>query len=467
MNMYQYTPSAVLALESALDLDWQYRPPYEIPPNVFGVFVGIERSITLPHYPKNIHGCIGYWQPAFHALDEPTILQTIVSVGQGAAQRDDRRKYFKHALCTDLRARIKVYFMRLPIMPVDANTGLILALKRPFDNQRFGLIVQGSGAATYLPGVFPHESWQYIRDSLLQKAHADSSNLQNNKFYAYSCDIVSIQPMTYWIDPFYQFFLHNYGAFVPYAIENEQVVVDFRQDVRNLGTIYDLLQLLQYGYTFPKTLWHSIQRDLQYFQGRFNQGTLPAQACAFLLLAYTKFPTAIQTTDEIQRFLLAYLVEPSTQDMEFEIPEILYALVTVNPKVNGTVQHFLTLIQNEYIDQQQPELEHIFRYNWYSKLALHFEPSKQLELLHNIVALLELPEFYQSPTNYLAVGFEALCQMYALNTASVGPLLCGLMQALSRKRTASGLYELSDGEVRLDIVGHIMNGFYSLLSTCT
>lgn len=96
-----------------------------IPKGLFGVFVTVRRSASqsLPKWPKDIHGCIGWWQKSFSVVSQEEIYTNLLRVASDAVWQDDRRKYFK-SLSEDADATIEIDFMNQH-WPVDATTGNI------------------------------------------------------------------------------------------------------------------------------------------------------------------------------------------------------------------------------------------------------------------------------------------------------------------------------------------------------
>jgi hypothetical protein len=99
---------------------------------------------------------------------------------------DDKRREYFSAIETDKKALVEIDFMMKPLYNIDSTTGMVQELKIQFDNNRFGLIVDGPSRATYLPKVFPKISWQDIKLELLSKAGIKQLNGHSQlKFYAY------------------------------------------------------------------------------------------------------------------------------------------------------------------------------------------------------------------------------------------------------------------------------------------
>jgi AMMECR1 domain-containing protein len=156
-----------------------------IPENCFGVFVTVKRGQKLKTWPIDIHGCIGYWDTNYKILEKEEIYDRLLSVGKSAMFDDKRREYFS-AIENDKKAFVEIDFMMKPLYNIDSTTGMVQELKIQFDNNRFGLIVDGPSRATYLPKVFPKISWQKIKLELLTKAGITQLNGHSQlKFYAY------------------------------------------------------------------------------------------------------------------------------------------------------------------------------------------------------------------------------------------------------------------------------------------
>lgn len=164
----------------------------QIPKNSFGVFATIRRSIKLPNYPEDIHGCIGYWSPDYKVLSQKEIISHLMDVSHSAMYNDNRRKYFP-PIETDPDTIIEIDFMLEPLIPINESNGH-LPNGELFKNSKYGLIVEGKNKlqrATYLPNVFPDKTkWLKLKESLISKAGvsntSNSSNNSNNNFFAYT-----------------------------------------------------------------------------------------------------------------------------------------------------------------------------------------------------------------------------------------------------------------------------------------
>lgn len=301
--------------------------------NYFGVFVGVTRSDAhaIPQWPQNIHGSIGYWDRNFKRVDADALCEHTHRVALDAAVNDDRKKFFPDLL-TDIEAVLDVKFMCLPILDIDAHTGL-LESGVPFDNEGWGLLVQskaGAGA-TFLPGVFKHTSWDTIKTRVVSKAGLEAGAPVG--FYAYRtkrsaaalCHIYCRTSSFKLLTKIGCCFLSFVGCckHVPYAVTPQQTVVyDETQDVRNVATLLDIHRL---STTIPcESKSKMFSADTMHYVGKYvKHHASMQQASAFLLplLEELQLHPELQTT--IARRLRKNLgsMEPS-----FELGESLVAL---------------------------------------------------------------------------------------------------------------------------------------------
>ena len=193
-NVLSKSPKSSKSLKSSQSLQTKYIN--QIPKNAFGVFATIRRSIKLPNYPEDIHGCIGYWSPDYKVLSQKEIISHLMDVSHSAMYNDNRRKYFP-PIETDPDTIIEIDFMLEPLIPINEINGE-LPNGELFKNSKYGLIVEGKNKlqrATYLPNVFPDKTkWLKLKESLISKAGVSNTsnisitNNKNNKinFFAYT-----------------------------------------------------------------------------------------------------------------------------------------------------------------------------------------------------------------------------------------------------------------------------------------
>jgi hypothetical protein len=144
---------------------------------IWGVFTTIHRSPeqSLPNWPEDIHGCLGYYQiNPINAMSARETLSQIAGLVVRTNTSDDRNKFFPRPVEQDSGASIEVSIMHGKLMPISPSSGQITSLRTGFNNQKFGLVVidpESGYTATYLPGVFPSTTtWPELTKSLLSKA---------------------------------------------------------------------------------------------------------------------------------------------------------------------------------------------------------------------------------------------------------------------------------------------------------
>ena len=400
-----------------------YNGPY------FGVFVGVTRSKqhSIPRWPRDIHGSIGYWDRQFQKIEPKILCAHTNRVAFDAVFNDDRQKYFP-SLLTDVGAVMDVKFMCLPLKDIDANTGLF-ADGSPFTNNEWGLLVQtntGRGA-TFLPQVYIDTDWTTIKAHVMDKAGLSGEAM---RFVAYRtkrhhqslCDIYKHTSPQRLLNKLGCCFIKfvNECAHIPYAVTSDQTVVyDETQDVRNIATLLDLKRLSDVltckARTFSSDIDHYVQKYLR------HQSDM-RQASAFLLplLQEHNIHTRLQT--KIAHRLRAQL---SVMDPEFELGEALVALKVRQP-------------------MRAPRS--VFELNWQAQ-------ANPVHALHDPLRAFVLEFTDHTEPNYLAVAFEAACALRMPKTAHF--LFCKLMPRYDATR---GLFKFLDGSSRVDIAGHVYRG---------
>jgi AMMECR1 domain-containing protein len=279
--------------------------PYFEFPNLkgyFGAFVSVKRSTKLDSYPFDTHGCIGYWSNDYQELRD-FLISKIAMVARQATNHDDRKTYFTDDLTEDSNAEYIVYLMKLPVMVIDTASG-IMENGQKFNNKDYGLIVQGQSGnrATYLPEVYPDQSWTNIKKLLEDKAGntgpswaqdpTRSQGLQGypgQAFYAYQCDIYStsiINTIRETIIPLIKSYCtrwitDNYKGLMPYQSVLSgnvwKIQFDKTQLVRNIASIYDYLNNLNLSNGLVKSMSSEIlqyKKDIPIVREHFQEGAL-------------------------------------------------------------------------------------------------------------------------------------------------------------------------------------------------
>lgn len=445
----------------------QESPNYNFPDNVFGVFISVERSPrdSLSVWPEDIHGCIGYWNPDYSKMDDNSLISNIKRVSYDATWNDSRRSYFSSPIYYDIQATFKIYYLILPIYQIDDKSGIIDNLNVAFDNNKFGIITSnGFQRATYLPQVFSNISWDKIKKSISNKAGIGNSD---QTFYAYHAIIDKMKIMDYYVNPILNFINSYSGDFIPYSIINKTPITDKSQSIRNIGTIYDLLCMEDYGYLLKPNIKEMFSKNITYY----TNSKISYQAMSFLILAKLKLKN-VDRLDKMVLDLENYLSNNESIDQNFEIFEILISLIKSNiSQIN--LDAYLRKFYDEEIERISVDKNDIFRFNWMSKFLQACNENTTNELLVPLSKKIAgmVKEHYQKyhndfETNYLAVMFECITALHTIISEEVEhkltDILADLIKSLESRRADIGLFKFIDGEIRLDITGHVLNGYYNL-----
>jgi AMMECR1 domain-containing protein len=425
-----------------------------VPKNCFGVFISVHRSKDqqLNVWPKDIHGCIGYWDKEYNVVAPEIIIKKMIQVSYDSTWKDSRNKKFNRPIYEDPYGKYEIYFMLKPLLKIDNTTGIMLNGK-PFDNSKYGLIVENKRArATYLPNVFPQKSWSYIRNSLTKKQGSSRSRNGRNQniFYAYKSviksqtiyNLLNKKYIGYLMDTFPKFMNENYIKFVPYEVVNNVVKIKRNEHVRNIATMSDLFYFKS---KLTPTVLRTIKGNLAEYK---NPGR---QASAFLLQGLHRFGIL----DTKMKHKLCSSLYEAIPDLEprFELGEVLIALSEVCPN-NSKLRMNMRLNQPYNIDD-------VFEYNWNSKFVYERRSgsgSGQSRLLAERLNWIAEKLDSNSETNYLATAFEGLCSLLGAGEKTVNKQLIFKLFYLLEKRRSDGLYYFLNNTARIDITGHVING---------
>lgn len=415
-----------------------------IPQQTFGFFITVHRSQPLSEWPQDIHGCIGYWEDK--RMSKAAIISKIPGIAHSSFFTDSRAQYHSVPLSEDPNARIEISFMQLPLTPISAN-------RKTFDNDKYGLIVDSNeGRATYLPKVFETKNWTEISASLLQKAR-----VKKGKFFQYETSVIEGKLRTIfdreyleWIAQEYLIFMElNYGIFVPYMVEFEQVKIDKTENVRNCATLCELLD-----FPVSENLRTKISRDIKYYAAKWKNQNME-QANAFLIIAMAKIGRKIsQTMADICDDLYKKL---DSMDPQFQLGETLIGLYRVCPRLKE-LAHWQNIMQKR-LEGLSNGIENIFEYNWQAKFLYEIRkdiPAKAHaeELLRRLT---ELKITDEMETNYLAVYFEAMMSLWGILGGDMLKIILPIWIFLLR-RWKNGLFYFKNTTARIDITGHVISG---------
>jgi len=266
----------------------------------------------------------------------------------------------------------------------------------------------------------------------------------------------------------------NYNEFIPYSYIEKKVITDENQNVRNVATLYDILQLNKFNKINEK-LYNKIEKNIEFYLSKFyNNKKLMRQASAFLLLALYNLDSKKYKKDilNISNYLYKslYILE-----RQFELGEVLMALaLTINIdklKLNDNIS--ILLKEQEKMHTEIKNLENnpnnIFQYNWHIKFlhSMHIKNIGKNKIKDHAILLKNkildiLPQIKNefNETNYLAVSFEALTSAsIILKNFNLNNEILEIFNLL-KKRYSNGLFYFKNKQARLDITGHVLNGLF-------
>jgi len=458
----------------------------EIPNKCFGIFVTVKRSDSqsLDEYPKNIHGCMGYWSDEYNELNKEEILSQIKRVSRKSTFKDKRKDYFIKPIEEDSFATYELHFMKTPLIEINKTTGM-LSNDEKFDNSKYGLIAIGEDGkrSTYLPNVFINKKWDWIKKNLIKK----SGSKGECSFKAYKTDtrteccnsLLSSSNLKNMSKNSIDFIVNNYGDFIPYIINSNGVEVDRDKNIRNVAMLNIMLDFVD---DLPNNVLYKVKEDLEFYQNRFKDLRRRMrhirnvrQASAFLALALNKIEKRKEAID-----ICDYLYE-SINDLEpkFELGEVMVSLSEVDPRKNelwnSQRDMYSNLVKKEF---SKISIDDIFECNWQSQSlnSLYRSyyinedlPISKIYIKHAMELKKRALYIYShfSPkiqTNYLAVTLECLCSLLHIvhwQTNQKNEILNNIQSVFCKlqRRYTDGLYYFTNGDSRLDITGHVLNSF--------
>ena len=430
------------------------------PKNVFGVFSTVRRAHKIKSYPIDIHGCIGYWDTNFNTLNKITLYNNLLRVAYDSVWTDNRNHYFT-PIETDPETALELDFMLNPIYSINKNSGIIIELNTIFTNTKFGIIIQTTDKtqkATYLPNVFPNISWKNMIISLKNKANITTNDFE---LFAYKItqikskfiNILTSEIFTYsCIFNFSRILIDNIKLELKYpfiyACKNNILEWNTNDDVRNIATLSEIFKYINlYPDIATKTEFKNIKQKILNILQNIDQYS--SQALSFFGYIYQLF----NINKEL--FCNKLLKDLPFSENEFEKPEIIIGL-NKSGCIYNEKEYLLTYNSNDSI----------FKMNWTIQTLNSFnkKPSNKLIIiLENKIDDILINK-KNIETNYLAVAFEALCFVYKskIKKTLLNKIFEVFFELEQRKNCYNVLYTFLDKTARVDITGHIMNGFVEL-----
>ena len=212
-------------------------------------------------------------------------------------------------------------------------------------------------------------------------------------------------------------------------------------EVRNIATLGDMVKYASL-FSLPKRDTAKLQRSVHSILD--TQDAYSAQALSFLGHTFQEVST------EHTQFCAKLIRELPDADDEFGKPEILIGL-----RKAGCLFQLPPLVTSDSI----------FNRNWTIQTYVAYQKPIPKQMITHLTKAIQglLIKKEGTETNYLAVAFEALSYINQKHTHDT--LLFQLFFALEqRKECHNLLYAFLDKTARVDITGHVLNGFYELLT---
>lgn len=443
------------------------------PKNVFGVFTTIRRFNKISIWPNDIHGCIGYWNNTFNKLSKSDLHKNLLRVSYDAQWNDNRRQYFR-SINTDPLSLLEIDFMLTPIYKVDKKTGIIIKLGQTFTNKTYGIIIQSKDLtrrATYLPGVFPVISWDELINSIKKKANITPDYYDNYEVFCYKILQIKGQFINLLQHKIFCYSsLLRYSRFLidnmrselkfpfPYLCKNNILEWNLTDEVRNISVLGDIIK---YNSLYPNIISKEKLRiikkkiiDILSELENYSSQSLSFLGHIFIDIKYNNF----NMQDIKKRFCKKLLQDLPFAENQFEKWEIIIGLQKAGYKFKINKDLFIFTLNDS-----------IFKMNWIiqSIISIGNKPSKELVniLVDKINNIIEYNKDIE--TNYIAVSFEALCFVYnSMNDIDILYKIFELFIELeNRKKCMDILYIFQNKTARVDISGHVNNGFFELLQS--
>lgn len=288
-------------------------------------------------------------------------------------------------------------------------------------------------------------------------------------FYVYRAQVKRTVIRNEVVDGIVGFVNRYYTDFIPYEVRNHHVVIDRTEYVRNIATMYDIMQLQSHFYAgaaaangVSASVLQKIQEDADYYLEIYKKNPVTMrQASAFLALLLRSISEKKYEWD-IAQITDALYQQVDDLEPQFELGEVLMALSMVDPRPEILNAQIDKIIRD--IEQNEPNIEHIFQYNWISKFIIAYKNDASMALFRvlyqkvmDVIPLLT----YQEETNYLAVTYECLASLALYDRSiDVGVYVDKVTAALMKRYNREyGLFEFKNGDMRFDIAGHVINGF--------
>jgi len=425
---------------------------YTIPSNLFGIFATVLRP--------GVHGCIGNWD--LNGMSRDKIIEEGFAVSNSAFWNDSRRSEFKIPIEKDPNAILEISFMKRPFYKIASDGTIIIDSKTVnFNNSKYGIIAEivGVGRATFLPDVFPGANFSQIKPNIIQKAGLSGSEPEIS-FYAYECVLEKTQISTIFdcfdmVKTISKFVNTVDTNFIPFMVNTSgKIIYDDSEHVRNAATLWDYVYFSNlFGITIQRQKIH------KYIDSHLEMNNQHAR----IYLYRTMKAIGYNKSDIHIEELYSNVENSKIIDREFELPQTLICLTAVAPRPHILLEQFGQLLRN--VDTTKS----LFLVNWVCVLFAELVDGCILRkniseiwdiLFQKVKMFVDAFNWDKTETNELAVALEALSALYLVQCKNdAHALLFYLFICVEQRKTNIGLYAFLNGECRIDITGHVLNGF--------
>ena len=248
-----------------------------------------------------------------------------------------------------------------------------------FNNKTHGLLVDsGAGKrATYLPGVFPNAKWNYISQSLRQKAGMGRTSAA--RFYAYETTRItfqaynvmfSVMSASHLLSDVAFFYLKHYTEFVPYEYDavSRVATVDQREAVRNVACIGDVAVLARdYKMAFEtKPILSNLEH---YYQKWLKNPVAYRQVSIFLIRAYNAMGVHFSRIHMMSAMLYS-AIGNNELEPKFELGEAVSVLAKMSvSRITGLMSVLVVMRKRaeNMLHAEPTPLDNVFEMNWQSQ----------------------------------------------------------------------------------------------------
>lgn len=424
---------------------------YNIPNKLFGFFVSYERKL-------NIHGCIGLFED--REISKNYILENIFKIAFSSMNEDYRKHNFKKNIQYVPEAKIKIYFMKYPFYKINSNQ---------IDNYNYGIFIKSNKKkATYLPKVFTNENSNYILSELKNKARIidEQYEIYNYECYIYDTNLLQIMNINILKNIITNSFINiknNYKTYFPLFLKNNKYVIDNKEYVRNLSSIYYyivLAKILKFEINYD-----IVENDLNYYYKSYKKTREFDHSYIYFILICNELNISnkyFNLNNEINYYI--ELLNKNEVEINFELPQILTFLTIITKDINKILP---------FIEKQLDRIKNnndIFFLNLFCSTLFYLYCYHKIKydmklIINNFIYLFNniINNYNPIETNYLSVMYQCVCVIYYIdNNDEILNYMFYLFIELEKRRKL--YYEFTNKTIRLDITFHVYEGFLFLLN---